>query len=103
MNLNRWGKLSFLEQMANIGSEVQRTILWKRKRKSEYAKLAFFRGLELLDLTIIDEKNKERLKELTRVREMLVDHFYFENEYGTRDEEWEKYFYSFNFAARKDY
>ena len=28
---NRWQKLSFFEQMANIGSEVERAINWRGK------------------------------------------------------------------------
>ncbi len=56
-------------------------------------------GLELLDLTIEDSKNKKGLKELCRLRKMLADYFYFDNIYGSSDETWENYFYSFNYAA----
>ena len=28
----RWQQLSFVEQMANIGSEVERALSWKEKR-----------------------------------------------------------------------
>jgi hypothetical protein len=94
----RWQQLSLIEQMANIGSEVHRMIAW-RERKPEYSQLAFERALELLDLTIADPKHRGRLKEICRVREVLVD-FRFDNEYGSTDESWEKYFYAFNFAAR---
>jgi hypothetical protein len=30
----RWFELSFIEQFANIGSDVERTIQWKKKGKS---------------------------------------------------------------------
>ena len=60
----RWKELSFFEQMANIGSEVERTIQWKKKNNEDYSRRAFERTLELLDLTIADPKNKKRLKEL---------------------------------------
>ncbi len=96
----RWQKLSFFEQMANIGSEVERTIKWKNKNNAEYSRLAFERALELLDLTIENEKSKSHLRELLRVREMLADHFVFNNEYVSTDESWQNYFYVFNFAAR---
>ncbi len=96
----RWKKLSFVEQMANIGGEVERTIKWKNKENKEYSQLAFERALELLDLTIADEKNKKRLKEIVRVREALSDYFVFQNEYHSSDEKWRSYFYAFNFAAR---
>ncbi|MBU4455431.1 hypothetical protein KJ586_02890 [Patescibacteria group bacterium] len=99
----RWQKMPLAEQIANIGSEVERTIIWKNKKNKEYADLAFERALELLDLTIGDKKNKKRLKELTRVREALADYFVFDNIYKSTDELWRKYFYNFNylFAVRK--
>ncbi|NIA18259.1 MAG: hypothetical protein GWO79_00020 [Actinobacteria bacterium] len=95
-----WKKLSFAAQMANIGSEVERAIKWKNKKNKEYSQMAFERALELLDLTVADEKNKKRLKEIIRVREVLADYFAFQNEYHSTDEKWSSYFYAFNFAAR---
>lgn len=96
----RWNELSFFEQMANIGSEVERTIKWKNKNNAEYSRLAFERALELLDLTVADKKNKKRLKEIMRLRETLADYFAFDNIYKATDKSWQNYFYSFNFAAR---
>jgi phenylalanyl-tRNA synthetase alpha subunit len=76
----RWQKLSFFEQIANIGSEIQRTVNW-REKNLEYSKLAFERALELIDLTIEDKKNQKsgRLKELLRTKELLIDYFCFDN------------------------
>jgi hypothetical protein len=96
----RWQTLTFFEQMANVGSEVERTIKWKNKGNVEYSRMAFERALELLDLTIDGEKRQSRLKELARVRETLADYFAFENSYNSTDKSWQNYFYSFNFAAR---
>lgn len=96
----RWQGLSFFEQMANIGSEIERTIAWGEKNNLDYGRMAFDRALELLDLTIGDDKNKTRLRELTRVREALADHFTFSNTYQTTDKSWRNYFYGFTFAAR---
>lgn len=96
----RWQQLSFVEQMANVGSEIERTVRWKHKGNEEYARLAFERALELLDLTIQDAKNTSRLRELVRTREALADHFVFENEYNTTDQVWLKYFITFPYAAR---
>lgn len=96
----RWEKLSFFQQIANVGSEVQRAIDWKEK-KLEYSRMAFDRALELLDLTINDEKNHKRgrLKELLRLREFLVDYFYFDNIYKSDSDNWKKYFFAFDYAA----
>ena len=95
----KWQRFSFFEQMANVGSEVERAIKWKNKENAEYSQLAFERALELLDLTISDSKNKRRLKELLRVREALVDYFVFQNEYNSSDLSWQNYFYVFNFCG----
>jgi hypothetical protein len=97
----RWFKMNFFEQMANVGSEVERTILWREKNK-EYSRKAFERALELLDLTIADKKNlsKNKLRELLRLREVLADYFTFNNQYKSSDKSWRNYFYGFNFAVR---
>ncbi len=99
---DRWFKFSLVEQMANIGSEIGRAINWRGKGENE-SRLFFERGLELLDLTIEDSKNKKRLKELLRVRECLSDYFCFDNIYGSNDEKWNNYFYGFNYAASLKY
>ncbi len=76
LTLKKWFSLSLAEQMANIGSEVERTIIWKRKNDPEYSRLAFERALELADLTKLDPENHRRLGELCRMREILVDWFF---------------------------
>ncbi|MDD5221225.1 MAG: hypothetical protein WC309_00865 [Candidatus Paceibacterota bacterium] len=96
----RWQKFSLMEQMANVGSEVERAISWKEKGNIEYSKMAIDRGLELLDLTIDDLKNKTHLSELLRLRELFVDYFYYDNVFSSEDTFWRKYFYPFNYAAR---
>lgn len=95
----RWFKFSLMEQLANIGSDIERTIKWKNLGEMDYSRDAFYRALELIDLTVADPKNRGRLKEILRAREALVDHFVFDNIYQTTDESWQKYFYQFNYAA----
>jgi hypothetical protein len=94
-----WQDFSLVEQLANIGSEVGRTISW---RTSGYGNPqdAFYRALELIDLTIADPKNNLRLKEVCRTREALVDWFSGSGAYQTTDEQWQNYFYQFGYAAR---
>ncbi len=67
----RWSELSFFEQMANIGGEVERTIKWKNRGNERYANNAFERALELFDLTVKDGKNKGRLFGILRRREVF--------------------------------
>lgn len=96
----RWFKMSLIEQMANIGCDVERAIQWKKNGDLEESRRAFERALELLDFTKADPKNKGvRLKEICRVREGLVDYFFGDNEYASTDECWQQYFYAFNYAA----
>lgn len=94
----KWFKFSLFVQLANVGSDIERTILWKDK-DTQISRDAFIRALELLDLTIADPKNRKRLREIVRVREALADHFFFDNEYNSTDEQWRKYFFQFNYAA----
>jgi len=97
----RWKQLNFVTQMSNIGSEVERTISWKDKGNKLYSQKAFYRALELLDLTIECFDKTSGLRELTRLREVLVDYFAGQNNYSSTDSSWRKYFYAFNFAARR--
>lgn len=96
----RWFELSLAEQLANVGSEVERVINWRNKGNVQYSQLAFERTLELLSLTIDDPKNRFRLKEPTRLYELLVDYFVGDNIYGSSDEFLHKYFLAFAYAAR---
>mgnify|MGYP001592618881 CR=1 FL=1 len=96
----KWVKMSLAEQMANIGSEVERAINWKNKNNKNYSYLALTRALELIDLTIAYTQSLSRLREFTRMRELLVEYFIGPNIYKSSDLLWHKYFYPFNFAAR---
>jgi hypothetical protein len=95
----RWFALPLMEQLAHVGSEIERTMRWRSKGNTEYARRAFERALELLDLTIADAKHRSRLRELTRLREVLADYFWFDNRYGSTDESWGRYFHAFTQAA----
>lgn len=97
----RWFGLPLVEQLAHVGSEVERTIRWRDKGNTEFARRAFERALELLDLTIADVKHRSRLRELTRLREVLADYFWFDNRYGSTDESWHSYFHAFTHAAAR--
>lgn len=95
----RWQKLSLMQQLGNIGSEVGRTARW-RGRNSDSYESSFIRSLELLDLTISDSRFKHRLKELTRLREILCDAYCGGELYGTDFQDLDEYFLQFAIAAR---
>ncbi len=99
----RWSQLSFLEQMANIGSEVERALNWQIKKNADYAQKAFERALELIDLTLENEENYARLKEIARMREAMVDYFFGANQFMSSESSWRSYFLPFIYASRRDH
>jgi hypothetical protein len=97
----RWFQLSLIEQLAHIGSEVSRSLNWKNKGDPDYSRQAFYRFLELVDLTKADPKNRHRLKEICRIREIFADYLIGDNLYHTTDQIWTNYFLQFAIASRK--
>ncbi len=87
-----WQKKSFLEQMANIGSEVYRAINWRKKGNEEYAQMAFERSLELFDLSKESKLSYPQYKELLRMREICVDYFKYDNDYNSSADSINRYF-----------
>jgi hypothetical protein len=98
----RWNKLSFIEQMANIGSEVERALNWQAKHNAAYAQKAFERSLELIDLTLDSAKGFPRLKEVARLREAIAGYFSGDNQFQFTDASLRKYFLNFAFAVRRN-
>lgn len=96
-----WFKYSFMVQLANVGTDISRAIQYKKQENIASSEAAFQRALELLNLTILDPKNKgPKLKELCRAKELLIAYFMFNiNECGFTDEAWDNYFYAFGYAA----
>ena len=97
----RWRQLSFVEQMANIGSEVERFLNWRAKNQPGYSAKAFVRALELIDLTLDANRQRGRLREVARVREALVDFSEGANAFSSSADSWRKYFLAFAYAARR--
>ena len=98
-----WQKLTLLEQLANIGSEVSRTHRWQKKDHKLFEG-AMERALELFDLTLEDPRWKEKgsLREIARVRELfLYASLGEEKNYNTSFEDLDNYFNQFAFAARR--
>ena len=97
-----WSRLSFVEQMANIGSEVERTLNWRAKHNVVYCQQAFERCLELIDLTLGSVKGFPRIKELARLREAIVDYFSGTNQLKCNEAFLRKYFLNFLYASRRN-
>ncbi|KPJ55267.1 hypothetical protein AMJ47_00070 [Parcubacteria bacterium DG_72] len=97
MNPEKWKKLSFAEQMGNIGSEFFRMVNLKQKGDVENSKDSFLRFLDLIDLTITQRKNVE----LLRLREVVCDLFLGENIYRVSIGSLKRYFLQFALLANK--
>ena len=97
--VDQWNKLSLVEQMANIGSEVSRASKWQAKDRNTFDG-AVSRALELFDRTLADARWKKRLREIARARELFCDAIFGQNAYGTSLDDLNKYFLYFAIAAR---
>lgn len=99
----RWFQFSILEQLGNIGGEVQRYINAKARKHDEHAIKAFERALELIDLTKLDPKNTKKLryKEIALFRDLLCDTVLYDGkEFNTSIEYLNEYCNQFAMAAR---
>lgn len=96
----RWQTLSLVEQLGNVGSEVGRALRAKQKDDDSRMWNALGRALELIDLTIADQTNAGRRKELCRAREVVCDFLVGTNDYGSSHESLDAYFTQFALAAR---
>jgi len=97
----RWSAMTLAEQLANVGSEFERALQWKKKNKPQFFDSASARMLELMDLTIGDKRwHNHRLKELTRIREVVCEELFNESPNQKSIEGLEKYFLSFGYLAR---
>lgn len=98
--LGHWQKMTLMEQLGNIGSEIGRALTWQAKGDKEQMIRALDRGLELFDLTIADRRWQNRLKEILRAREVVGDYFCGDNQYQSTPESLDNYFLYFGLAAR---
>jgi len=94
-----WSRLSLMEQLGNIGSEVGRA------RKSQGGDPAVFggavdRALDLFDLTLLDPRWRGRYDEIARARELFCDAAFDNNQYKTTLADMEAYFLQFALAVQ---
>ena len=98
----RWQSLSLMEQLANIGSEVDRAIRAHAQARQDRFVRAFDRALELFDLTASDSRwPLHRRREILRAREQFCRVFFDEAAEPDLAEYLAKYFLQFAVAARR--
>lgn len=95
----RWNGFTILFQMANVGTDFERALDWRARGDQDDSEAALWRGLELLAFTIQDPKNNKRRKELRIIKEVMLDYFYGDNQYGYTDEALHQYFFWYAHAA----
>lgn len=103
MAAGRWWTLTLAEQLGNVGSEISRTLKW-RTRNPQIAQRAMARALELIDLTLDDPRHRSsvaRLREICRVREVVLDFLAGPNQYGSTEVTLQRYFDAFAVTAAK--
>jgi hypothetical protein len=76
----RWAEMSLAEQLGNVGSEVNRSILWRKRGNEVLSHKAFDRALELIDLTIGSHLRPAALKEVLRLRDLYCEAYLDKNE-----------------------
>lgn len=90
-----WYNMPVKMQLANVGSEVNRALNWK-KRGNEQRTVSFCnKAIEFLEIMKTDKKNHNRIGELNFCIEELKDFFLGDNIYGTTDEALMKYYDAF--------
>lgn len=98
----RWSEFSVVEQMANVGSEVERAIRAHGRGDPERFEHAFERALELFDLTVADGRwGGCRLRELARAREEFRALFYGDEGARPSVTRVRSYYLQFAMAARR--
>ena len=97
----RWESLSLVEQLANVGSEVDRAIKAHEAGRAERRDAAVNRGLELFDLTAADNRWRgPRRREILRAREEFCALFWGDTE-PAAGASLSRYFLYFAVAARR--
>jgi len=102
MAAGRWATMPLVEQMANIGSEVDRAIRAHAERKAVRFDHALARALELFDLTAADARwAGPRRREILRAREEFCRLFFDPDVDAASAAGLSRYFLHFAVAARR--
>jgi hypothetical protein len=98
----RWGDLTLAEQLGNAGADVGRAIRAQARGDPDRFAAAVDRALDLLDLTLADDRwAGPRRREIARAREVVCDFLVGDNVYGSTAESTEAWFMAYALAARR--
>lgn len=97
----RWQSLSLMEQLGNVGSEVDRAIRARAQGRQDRFERAFDRALELFDLTATDPRRTlPQRREILRAREQFCRVFFDATAEPDLASYLTRYFLQFAVAAR---
>ena len=98
----RWHQLTLVEQLAHVGSEVERSIRANASGNRARFDNALGRALELFDLTAADERWRgPRRREILRAREEFCRVFFGDDSSDDSAHGLRAYFLHFAVAARQ--
>ena len=97
----RWQTLPLMEQLGNVGSEVERALRAHAQGRGDRFEHALARALELFDLTANDPRWRgHRCREVLRAREQFCRVFFDDAVEAGLSDYLRKYFLQFAVAAR---
>jgi hypothetical protein len=97
----RWQSLTLMEQLAHVGSEVERAIRAYEAKNHDRFNGALERALELFDFTAADERwTGPKRREILRAREEFCRLFFDEKVPSNSARGLRRYFLAFATAAR---
>lgn len=98
----RWREMTLAEQLANVGSEVDRAIRASQSGRASRFEKALDRALELFDLTAADDRWRgPRRREVLRAREEFCRLFFDHDVPPDSARSLSRYFLQFATLARK--
>ncbi len=95
----RWRQFSLSQQLGHVASEIARARHWEEEKDELSRNHALERALELIDLTVTDERFRKRLKEILRLREVVCDWYSGTGTYLVSPRELEEYCQTYAFKA----
>lgn len=99
---HRWRQLTLMEQLAHVGSEVERAIRAHESGNRARFDGALARALELFDFTVGDDRwAGPRRREILRAREEFCRLFFDDNVPENSAAGLRRYFLAFAIAARR--
>jgi hypothetical protein len=99
----RWSSSSLAEQLGKVVSEVSRAVS-SPTRHPQRTEAVRYRALELIDLTLGDPRHPgslARLREVSRLRNVVADFFARPNTYGSTAASLQNYLDACAVAARR--